>query len=457
LKKVLLVSINKCVYPYPVYPLGISYLGAALSRGNYDVAFLDLGVSDQLLEAKISDYKPDFICLSMRNIDDIRIDNPVYFIPELEKTTLRVRAVCKAPVIIGGSAFSLFPEELYTLTGADYGIISEGEVSLVMLLDTLSLESFSHDTLNAIPGLVYRNSSGIHCNPCKNIDPDRIPDALREPAFESYYSESSGVINIQSQRGCPCRCCYCTYPVIEGRTPRYRPVKNVVDEILESKKRGHSYFFMVDSVFNTSKDHVYAFCEELISRDAQIKWSCFLKPSNLDESMVAVLAKAGLTHIEFGTDSFSDAVLAAYHKDFTFSDIYNASEWARIHNINYAHFLICGGPGETEATLNESFVNSQRLKKTIIFPFVGMRLYPNTALYKRALEEKIITSDTNLLEPFFYITPSITKEKINTLLQSFHKQMPNWMIGDAPPEIVAIMKKLRLKGIQGPLWEFLVR
>jgi radical SAM superfamily enzyme YgiQ (UPF0313 family) len=457
LKKVLLVSINKCVYPYPVYPLGISHLGAALSKGNYDVAFLDLGVSDQQLEATISDYQPDFVCLSMRNIDDIRIDNPVYFIPELEKTTLRVRAICKAPVIIGGSAFSLFPEVLYKLTGADYGIVSEGEVSLVMLLDTLSQMSFSHDALSAIPGLVYKNSSGIHRNPCKNIDPDRIPDALREPLFESYYSESSGVINIQSQRGCPCRCCYCTYPVIEGRIPRYRPVKNVVDELLESKKRGHSYFFMVDSVFNTSKDHVYAFCEELISRNVQIKWSCFLKPSNLDESMMAILAKAGLTHIEFGTDSFSDIVLDAYGKDFTFNDIYNASEWARANNIHYAHFLICGGPGETEATLNESFVNSQRLKKTIVFPFVGMRLYPNTALYKRALDEHIITPDTNLLEPFFYIAPSITKGKINTQLRSFHEQMPNWMIDDAPPEIVAIMKKLRLKGIKGPLWEFLVR
>ncbi len=457
MKKVLLVSINKCVYPYPVYPLGISHLGAALSQSNYDVVFFDLGVSDQQLEATISDYKPDFVCLSMRNIDDIRIDNPVYFIPELEKTTLRVRAVCKAPVIIGGSAFSLFPGDLYKLTGADYGIVSEGEVSLVMLLDTLSQVSFSHNDLTAIPGLVFRNSSGIQLNPCKNIDPDRIPDALREPAFESYYSESSGVINIQSQRGCPCRCCYCTYPVIEGRVPRYRPVKNVVDELLESKKRGHTYFFMVDSVFNTSKDHVYAFCEELISRNAQIKWSCFLKPSNLDESMVAILAKAGLTHIEFGTDSFSDSVLDSYCKDFTFNDIYNASEWARIHNINYAHFLICGGPGETEVTLNESFVNSQRLKKTIVFPFVGMRLYPNTTLYKRALDENIITPDTNLLEPFFYIAPSITKEKINTQLRSFHEQMPNWMVDDAPPEIVAIMKKLRLKGIQGPLWEFLVR
>jgi radical SAM superfamily enzyme YgiQ (UPF0313 family) len=202
---------------------------------------------------------------------------------------------------------------------------------------------------------------------------------------------------------------------------------------------------------------VISICEELIRREVSITWSCFLKPSNLSEEMMVLMARAGLKHIEFGSDSFCDSVLHEYNKDFTFEEIYNASEWARIHNVHYAHFLITGGPGETEKTLQESFENSKRLRKTVIFPFTGMRLFPGTALFNRAVKEKIIESSANCLEPLFYISPMISKEKITEILQSFHRMMPNWMIEDASPVLVDIMSKLRKKGISGPLWEFLAR
>jgi radical SAM superfamily enzyme YgiQ (UPF0313 family) len=210
-------------------------------------------------------------------------------------------------------------------------------------------------------------------------------------------------------------------------------------------------------VFNSSPEHVKGFCEELLQRNLNLSWGCFLRPQGLTREIMSIMAQAGLKHIEFGSDSYCDSVLEAYGKNFTFEDIYNASEHARAAKVRYAHFLIAGGPGETEETLREGFENSKRLKKTVHFPFVGMRVYPGTRLYERAIREHAITKDTDLLPPFFYIAPGLTEEKIFSLLAQFSKESHNWFVGELPREKVKVIEQLRTMGVKGPMWEFLVR
>ncbi len=436
----------------------MSHIASVLIKHNFNVKMIDMGIENSLLESGISQFQPDIIGLSMRNVDDIRIDNTIYFIPELNQIMKRIRSESRAPVVLGGSAFSLFPDRLIKLSGADYGITSEGEIAILQLLNVLSVNKKpSLEQLQSIGNLVYRYENTIKTNAAVPIDPNAICNAFRDESMETWYRENSSIINIQTQRGCPCKCCYCTYPLIEGNRSRYRPAEQVVSEISDVKKRGNKYFFFVDSVFNTSDSHVISICEEMIRREVNIEWSCFLKPSNLSNQLIKLMAQAGLKHIEFGSDSFCDSVLYEYGKNFTFDDIYNASEWARSSNIHYAHFLITGGPGETEQTLWRSFENSKKLKKTIIFPFTGMRLFPGTALYKRAIREHIIDSSTDCLEPRFYISPEITKEKIDSLLKQFKTTNPNWIIEDVTPQHLSVMNRLRKMGIAGPLWEFLIR
>ena len=169
------------------------------------------------------------------------------------------------------------------------------------------------------------------------------------------------------------------------------------------------------------------------------------------------MVRAGLTHIEFGTDSFCDSILKSYGKDFTFGDIVNASECARKAGVYYAHFLISGGPDETEKTINEGFKNSDFIKQTVFFSYVGMRIYPHTPLYKFALKEGAISEDTDLLPPNFYITPHVSKERIFEMMAEFNSQKRNWIVGESTPELAKMMSGLRSIGVVGPLWEFLAR
>ena len=166
---------------------------------------------------------------------------------------------------------------------------------------------------------------------------------------------------------------------------------------------------------------------------------------------MSLYKRSGLTHIEFGTESFCDETLSSYGKQFTFDDVLRSSELALKHNVFYSHFLILAGWGETKEQLSATIENSKRLKHTVIFPYIGMRIYPNTLLHKRAVAEGGIDENDDLIDPKYYITKDFDLEQ--TRISAFATGKA-WIFPDTPQdEIVKILKLKRNK--KGPLWEYL--
>lgn len=450
---VALINVNKCADPYPVFPLGMAHVAAALRHAGHRVEMLDIARDGEPLHKQVCAVAPDVVGLSMRNVDDVDINTKTFYVPEVIDTVKVIRESTPAPLVLGGSAYSLFPERILELSGADYGVRGEGEQAMVALVDALERGS---DCKN-IPGLVYRDNGAIVANEKSACSVKDIPRPWRPSELAELYLRTSAMLNVQTQRGCNFTCCYCTYPLLEGCGLRFREADEVVGEIEEAVSLGAHYLFFVDSVLNTSASHVYRICEEIIRRGLDINWGCFLRPQGLSDEMVGLMARAGLRHVEFGTDSFCDSVLQQYGKAFTFEDIYQSSELARKHDVRYAHFLILGGPGETSHTVQEGFDNSRRLKRTVVFPYTGMRLYPGTPLHRTAVEQKMIDPDSDLLEPRFYLSPELNAETLTATLRQFAAQSGMWVVDGPSPEQTRIAQGLRAKGVEGPLWEFLVR
>jgi len=262
------------------------------------------------------------------------------------------------------------------------------------------------------------------------------------------------MLNISTQRGCHLLCCYCTYPLIEGRANHRRDPDAVADELAAIQRRGVKHVFITDAVFNLTNDHAAAVCEAIVRRGVKMTWTCFLRPKNLTPELMTLMARAGLTHIEFGTDSFCDEVLVEYGKNFTFADIAHSTELARSAGIHYSHYLICGGPGETPATLETGFENSRQLPGAIIFALAGMRIYPGTPLFVRAKREGRLPADADLLEPVYYISPALTEAQLLQQLAGFKQRSSNWIVGPLPPEFAGLAERLRQRGVVGPLWEY---
>ena len=115
---------------------------------------------------------------------------------------------------------------------------------------------------------------------------------------------------------------------------------------------------------------------------------------------------------------------------------------------------MCGGSGETLATLQTGFANAQHLAGAIIFALAGMRIYPGTALCSRAQQEGILTPDTDLLDPAYYISPALTETQLLDQLAEFGRRASQWIVGPVPPGFAAIADQLRQRGVVGPLWEY---
>jgi radical SAM superfamily enzyme YgiQ (UPF0313 family) len=449
--RVLLISLNRCAAPDPVFPLGLAHLNAALRQAGHATTWVDALANPERLAAALAEFRPEFVGISVRNIDDVLIRKQETFYEELPSLTARIHGQAHCPVILGGTGYSIFPQRLLDLAGADFGICGEGEASLVRLI--ASLEEGREP--GGIPGLVFRRAGATAVNapdPGGPILPLDAPD--RPTAITSHYLQHGGLLNLQTQRGCAFRCCYCTYPVIEGRLHRCRPAEAVAEEFAQLERVGAKYAFIVDSVFNTSPGHVTAVCEAILRRGVRMSWGCFLRPRGLTAALVKIMARAGLTHIEFGSDSLCDEVLAAYQKDFTFEDVFRASEWARAANVDYCHFLIAGGPGETRETLRQGFANSQRLPGAVIMAVVGMRIYPGTPLFARAVAEGSLRRDADLLTPAYYLSPSLTAAAVFDLLEEFARLAPAWIVGDPGPTYAQLVARLRQRGVVGPLWSY---
>lgn len=450
--KVLLISVNRCADPDPVFPLGLTHLNAALRTAGFETCWLDCQIdSPQQTEEVLAGFRPDFVGISLRNIDNVILRKPEIYFGELASLCQSIRRQADCPIILGGSGFSIFPEKLLRQTQADWGICGEGEASLLALLQALTDGGQYRD----IPGLVYRHENRIIVNAQRPAPSCPSPGAAdRPPRLVAHYLKTSGMLNLQTQRGCSFGCCYCTYPLIEGRQARRRPAEEVAAELEQVERQGARYVFLVDSVFNSTPAHVVDICEAVIRRKLELRWGCFLRPQGLTPELMKLMARAGLSHIEFGSDSFCDAVLQSYQKGLTFDDILQSSELARREHLDFCHFLICGGPGETWQTLQEGFDNSRRLPGGVVMAVVGMRIYPGTPLFQRAVQEGLIRDGDDLLQPVYYVSPGLDPDAVAERLREFARLSPNWLVGEPTPSFASLVERLRRRNVVGPLWSY---
>jgi len=448
--KVLLISANRLIEPYPVYPVGLDYVAGALA-GAHEVRTVDLNTlagNDALIDL-LADFAPAIIGIALRNIDNTDTTDPRGFMGEYTDLVRLLRRHSRARIVLGGSGFTIFPERILNFLGADFGIIGEGE-RLALLLEALEQ---GRDT-DRLPGVISPRHSETDAPPWEH---PFSRDAVTNRPYLAYYLENGGMLNLQTKRGCPFRCAYCTYPAIEGRRMRLIPPADIAQTAVSLQAAGARYLFITDSSFNADPGHSRAVARAFQKAGLTIPWGAFFTPLKPPEGYYRELADAGLTHVEFGTDALSDPVLDAYGKPFTVAQAFKAHEQAVAAGLHVAHYLLLGGPGETPGTLEESLGNVERLERTVVFFFCGMRIYPGTPLFSQTLAEGGIDDATELLEPVFYETAAISRRHILDRVRARAADRPNWVIGSGGAETGNIISRMYQRGYSGPLWEFLIR
>ena len=449
-KKILLISANQHTVPYPVYPIGLSYISTYLKDklSDFEISIYDMNLNSiDDLKTHIKNENPNYIGVSFRNVDDVNSYNREFFINYYKDLIDEVRTVSNSKIIIGGSGYSIFPELLYKKLNPDFGIYGEGEESLYKLI--IALES--NGNLSHIDGLVYTNKQAKQIfipreNYFRNLDLNFDENII------DFYWQKSGMLNIQTKRGCPFNCIYCTYPLIEGRKVRTLNPDKIVETLKKLYyQKGINYIFFTDSVFNIHNEYNIELAEKIIASKIDIKWGAYFTLTNLNEDLLRLFKKAGLSHVEFGTESISETSLKNYGKEFTVADVMEQSAICNKLDIDYAHFLILGGWGETDATVEETYANSAKMGRSVFFPYVGMRIYPGTKLQEYAIKDGVISKDDDLIQPKYYISPNVNYD---TLKERAIASGKKWSFPDE--DITTFLKKMRKRNKKGPLWEYLL-
>ena len=399
--KVLLVNPHPGRPEVPIYPLGLAYIATTLS--DHDLRGCDLQLEsdpDGALIRALTRFKPQVVAISIRNVDSsASYDGHSYF-PTLEGCILQIRErVPSARIVVGGPGFSLFPTAIMErLKEIDFGVVFEAETTLPALLENL-------DNPDRVQGICFRENGAVKIGiNSPQIEFATMPAPDRSLFRVADYVARGGRIGVQTKRGCPFRCVYCTYPYLDGHGLRNRVAAAVVDEIQEVADQGASEFFLCDSIFNVPTGHAEGICREIIRRDLDIRFFAFFNEAFTNREQLELARDAGCDLAIFGPDGGHSTTLKTYQKGLTTAQLERAYRMCREIGLPYKCAFLMNGPGETPLTFARmlAFVLRLKLAADLRFSFSTMRIYPHTELHRLAIEKGIVEPDDDLVEPRYY-------------------------------------------------------
>ncbi|MEJ5349911.1 MAG: radical SAM protein [Desulfosoma sp.] len=465
--KVLLINSNTFKQPWPVIPFGLCCVAAAVEQAGHDVTVLDLCFASNPAEAirkAVAQHRPDVVGISVRNID-----NSVGFQTQflLESTKTNVIEPCKqsfsGPIVLGGPALGINGREMLEFFGVPFAIAGDGEEAMVSFLGRIR----DGAPLEDVPGLIYRSSNGtvVEHAPSRVRDLNSLPvvDPSRYLDLKPYLQYNSP-LQVQTKRGCPLACVYCTYNRIEGRTYRLKKPERVVDEIaLLVEKTGIRCVEFTDSTFNIPLPHAKNVLKLLIARQLHLQVRTMgLNPGAVDEELVELMKKAGFTEVDVGAESGSDRMLESLGKNFRKKDILRTGELLQKAGIPVTWYLLLGAPGETTQTLQETFETMEKAAASwdLINVAVGIRLYNGAPITERVRKDfpSLAVEKRNFLFPA-HLPDSygLDVHTIKDLTKRQAMRKSNYYMYDedekTPPALLRCIATLyRLGRIQQPLW-----
>jgi radical SAM superfamily enzyme YgiQ (UPF0313 family) len=256
-------------------------------------------------------------------------------------------------VVFGGYHASLMPDE--TKEHADSVVIGEAEYTWPRLL-----EDFQNGKLKKF----YKSD--------KLAEPKDIPPARHDIGV---YTTMEAV---QSARGCPTGCEFCSMQKIEGPIFRARPVENVIQEINNIKSK---VIFFADASLTISPPYSKSLFKEMAHLNK--RFHCFgnINVISRDDEFLRLSREAGVVEWYLGIESISQENINQAGKSTNKVENYAAAiKKIKDHGMNVTGFFIFGLDHDTPETFKKTL---QAIYKwgldsasfSILTPYPGTRLF----------------------------------------------------------------------------------
>jgi radical SAM superfamily enzyme YgiQ (UPF0313 family) len=422
--RVLLISANREETNMRTWPLGLACVAAATRQAGHEAEMLDLVDAkdpDSYVRETIRSFRPDIIGISVRNIDDQRMENTVFLLEQAKEVVEICKAVSDAPIVLGGAGYSMFPESVLQYLDVDMGIRGEGELAFPALLERIERGA----DLSGSPGL-YLRGRGAQGDRIFVKRLDQFPLPTPDFLWPALQSDRELWLPVQTRRGCPMNCSYCSTASIEGCHIRKRSPEIVAQWLRQWAELGFHRFYFVDNTFNLPPSYAEELCPLLATISPRISWRCILYPARLDEDLIRSMARAGCVEVSVGFESGSELVLSGMNKRFNSEEVTQASKLLAENGISRMGFLMLGGPGETKESALASLAFADSLEFEALKISVGIRIYPQTALEAQAVREGVVAPVDDLLFPTFYVVRGL-RDWLYEIVEDWMSKRPNWV------------------------------
>lgn len=405
--------------------MGLLMLGAVLRRSGHRVRLLDasaLGLTYEETIEEIKEFRPEIIGLSAVTPSVVRTVKLAYMVKKIYPSI---------PIVVGGPHITAVPERtMKDYPVFDYGVIGEGEHTIVDLVETLA----SGRTPSTVPGVAIRENGKIFFSspraPVKDMDALPFPawDLLDgfphnyHPALFKYKRLPSAYII--SSRGCPHKCIFCDTSVfsrsIRFHSPEY--ILELVDYLV--KKFNIKEIIFEDDQFLLRKKRVEKICEGILRSKWNIAWSCSGRVNSVDDiGLLKLMKLSGCWQINYGIESGNQRILDFAKKEITINQIKKAVRLTHKAGILSKGYFIFGLPYETEETMRNTigFAKSIPLDDISIFMLTP---FPGSEMYDIAEQHGRIDKDfekMNLLD-VVYVPDGLSKEILLNCQRSFMKE-----------------------------------
>jgi hypothetical protein len=406
-----------------VFPIGLSCVATALHAAGHEPWIVDLNVGEDpwgRLETAIQERSPEFIGVSQRNIDSTTRKAPYIFHTQLHPTLETIRRVAPGvPVVLGGPGFTQSAATFMERYSFDFGVKSEAEVTLPQLLENLGDPA-------SVPGVFWRDEEGrVHFSGNPELPEfEDLPFPRRDFLDWSAYRQEEKArglvldIGVESTRGCPRKCSYCNYPMLNGVKLRRKPPGVVVDEIVSLVETyGVKHFTFTDSRFNLNRNHATEICEELLRRKVQVEWTAWLGFRRVEPEFLGLMKEAGCVRVAFSADGLLNPSLTRMRKEMSFADIWRSVDSVRKTRglkASWSFFLTPPSTSHKEqlALLGAYFAIQGSMPGRARMMMNWCRVEENTHFEAIAREDGVLPEGIDLfpdtpegLEPLFYEAP----------------------------------------------------
>ena len=338
------------------FPTNILMLGRVVCEQGWQVSYLDMPLEEK--EGYDSFAELDY-CLKDSAIKSVGISNHTV------RTSVTTRTVAEyiklqrpdVRVVVGGvNATFMWRELMEPCSAIDYVLRGYAQQGLIALCKTLQTGQGI-----PVPGLVSRSEEGFDVEQMAPVGATDFAMPELAGIDVDRYLAWTRTYPLMTHSGCGFSCNFCT-SVMPGPYQDkevYRPVEEVIAEMLQATDRGFERFFMSANIFTSRRDYCLALCDAMwrAGIPGRAAWACMTRLEFVDEELLDAMKKAGCDNVAFGVESASKEQWRTLRKGrFLKDSVVNAFRICKQAGLSTTAYLMIGAPSQTreeiEATID---------------------------------------------------------------------------------------------------------